>query len=242
MKKTVVAALAAVLCASASMADLISIVGDKKDNYVFSSGSVNANAGGAVARVGNPQFTAGASTNMSYVIPFLLPTLTGGSTITGATLSVFVTNNVVYATNMIRMDIRGGRTETTATVLSTDWNYGAVLANDVLNICTNRLLGLNPPTTNTLYTFVLNKSFFQNLYDTGNAGKFVFITLMADGVNDKISGGLAINNYLNIETADFPIAENRPTLNLYTIPEPATITMLGLGALVTVLLRCKRRY
>ena len=232
MKKKVIAALAAVLCASVAMADMISIVGSNKDNFVFSSGSVNGNAASPLARVGNPTLTAGTSTNMSYVIPFLLPALTGGNTITGATLSVFVSNTVVFATNTIHMDILGGRTGTNATVLASDWNYGSVLANDVVNISTNRGLGINPPATNTLYTFVLNNSFFQNLYDAGNAGKIVFITLMADGVNNTTA-----NNYLNIETADHPTVANRPTLNLYTIPEPATIGMLGLGALVAVLIR-----
>lgn len=215
--------------ASISMADLISIVGSNKDAQVSSSG-VTAFVGQVSARIGN---TTGIGTNTSLVVPFLLPALTGGSTITGATLKVYVTNNTIFATNAIHMDILGGRVSTSPTVLASDWNYGAMLANNVANLCTNRGLGLNPIATNTYHTFWLDKTFFQNLYDTGNAGKIVFITLMADGYNLASTA----NSYTTIMTSDSTIADQRPTLNLYTIPEPATIGMLGLGALVTLLIR-----
>ena len=230
MKKIIIAIVVA-LMASASIADLISVTATNTDRQavVYATSNVLAYVLQTTARVGDDA----AGNAFVYIVPFKLPALTGGTTISEVSLDLYAATKTSFSANNIYIDILGIRVDSSSTVLTNDAAPGSATL-----IADNVQLVNKDVTVPLSANYTLNTSYFQNIYDNdaNAAGKYVFLLLRTDGIDP-----IASNSYLSYSTADDAIEANRPVLNLTTIPEPATVGMLGFGALITLVIRRIRR-
>ena len=215
------------LMASVAMADLMSVTAANTDRQglVYATSNVLAYVAQTTARVGDDS----AGNALVYIIPFQLPALTGGTTISSISLDLYAGTKTSFSTNNFYIDILGIRVSSSSTVLTNDATPGSatLIADNVQLVNKNVTVPLDA-------SYTLGTSYFQNIYDTdaNAAGKYVFLLLRTDGTDPYVS-----NSYLSYSTADDATLGNRPVLNINTIPEPATVGMLGLGALVALLAR-----
>lgn len=210
------------------MADLISVTATNKDQMamIYSTSNSLSWVGQTTARVGD----SSADLPFVYIIPFQLPSLTGGM-ISDVSLSLVSTGKVSFSSNVMYIDVLGIRVDASPTVLASDATpVSPTLLGDNVQLINQTVVV--SPSAPIYANYTLGTSFFQSIYDNdpSAAGKFVFLILRTDGI-DPISS----NSYLLYNTAD--AGDGRPVLNITTIPEPATIGMLGLGSLVAILLR-----
>ncbi len=237
MKKIMITGAVLAWLASVSMAGLLTTitasVNDQQQTVALSgAGAVTA------AWVSQTTATAGSgspvtSTN-TYVIPFLLPTIPVGQTITNVQFNAFLVSSYTFGTagaNLVFVDVFGGAVRVASTLATTDWSASTLLGDNIAQI------DKSYTAVNMVKSVALTASFFNNIYanDINAAGKYVFLTLRPDAAlrNASMATTWATANSTTLA---------KPTLDIYTatIPEPATVGMLGLGALVTLLLRRMR--
>lgn len=240
MKKVIIVALAVTLCASVSMASVITLTSNPKDQVVY---GINTNppawVGQATARVG---YDVISKQGDAYIMVFTLPTLPAGETISSASLYTYSTVTVGNNVKSWNIDVYGVRAADSTAVSTNDFFDGAndpnatkVIDDYVQIITTNKTaVGAYYSTTNTSFGAWLTTLYTGNVPNYSNA----FVRMNADVAyaNMTNNAGYQIAScYPTFATGDDPIVSQRPVLTLYTIPEPATVGMLGLGALVTLL-------
>lgn len=206
------------IAASASMAGLIELTPNTADTKVTSSGTVFW-VGGTENRVGTD---AGIGTIVGYVMPFLMTSLPAGESITGVTLrfNVSTLSNVTTSHgDEPNVDLLGVRISASPTVVASDLT-GTVIANNIYAPINQAALGTKTATVLTDW-----------LAANWTPGSYVFLTLTPDAGNPKNSEWIGISAKES--------GANAPLLSVTTstIPEPATIGMLGLGALLAVGIR-----
>ena len=237
MKKIMITGAVLAWLASVSMAGLLTTITASVNDQ---QQSVASSGAGTVtpAFVGQVTASAGAgspitSTN-TYVIPFLLPTIPVGQTITNVQFNAFLVSSYTFGTagaNQVFVDVFGGAVRVTSTLVTTDWSASTLLGNNIAQI------DKSYTAVNMVKSVALTASFFNNIYanDANAAGKYVFLTLRPDAASLYTSANTTWATANSTTLA-------KPTLDIYTatIPEPATVGMLGLGALITLLLRRMR--
>ena len=207
--------------AAASQAELITIRGDSADQVRRSDGT-GGSVANATSRMGND--TAVGGIYSAWVIPFLLPDI-GSDTISAASIHTFVEKTAAdLNVPGVSLDLLGVRVSASKTVLSTDYQ-GTVVGDNLYSLTGPVALGSYEFASAGLATYL--QSIYDN--DPNAAGKYVFLTITPDSV-------LAKYKYIDFTSASGSVSSNRPELWL-TIPEPATVGMLGLGTLVTLLIR-----
>lgn len=223
MKKNIIT-IVVMLMTSVAMADLMSVTATNTDRQalVYATSNVLAWVGQTTARVGDDS----AGNAFVYIIPFQLPALTGGTTVSSVSLDLYAGTKTSFSTNNVYIDVLGIRVSSSSTVLTNDATPGSAIL-----IADNVQLVNKDVTVPLEATYTLNTSYFQDIYDNdvNAAGKYVFLLLRTDGIDPYAS-----NSYLSYSTSDDTTQGNKPVLNITTIPEPATVGMLGLGALVAL--------
>jgi len=224
MKKVMSVLITVILCATGSMANLMTVPAHANDAYF--GGTAAQSGTQTLGRVGD----GSANSPFVFVIPFQLPALTGGNTISDVKLNIYCESKTSFSSNLIYMDVVGLRVNALPTLSSTDYDMtlGTVVGNNV------QLINKNV-TTPFSASYTLSTAFFQAIYDgdASAAGKYVFLVLGTDGIDPN-----AANSYLSFSSADSATVSNRPSLSITsTIPEPATIGLLGFGVLASICIR-----
>jgi hypothetical protein len=164
------------------------------------------------------------------VIPFKLPDI-GSKTVSVASVQTYVESiNALPATSTVSLDLLGVRVNSSSTVLWSD--YQGTVVGDNLYPLTSASMSVGAKTFSSAGLATYLQSIYDN--DTSAAGKYVFLTITPDAAFIKY-------NYARFTSANGDTVANRPTLFITTIPEPATIGMLGLGVLITLLIRRMHR-
>jgi len=232
MKKILIATFVA-LMASVSMADLMQINAQGSDRWMQYTNSLNSvymrNITDTTARIG--EYASGGNYNF-YVVPFQLPVLPSGHSVTNASLNIYVTASSFFSNLGQSLSVYGVRTDSSTNVVVTDNIGGTLMGGGLISYGNSPLT----PTGATNLTAAGFASYIQSIYDNdvNAAGKYVFLRLENDG------GTLAnTTHYITVGTANNATVAYRPVLNISTatIPEPATVGMLGLGTLITLLVR-----
>jgi hypothetical protein len=123
----------------------------------------------------NPTASAGSgspiTTTNTYIVPFQLPTISAGQTITNVQFNAFLISGYIYgATNIqVYVDIFGGRVDAGSTVSTNDWKTSTHIGNNIAQISKDYAA------TNMVKSVALTASFFQDIYnsDTNSASGFV---------------------------------------------------------------------
>lgn len=223
-------AVVVAMLASVSMAELLTSINPSNRDQGWRTDGSSVYVSQVNTRVG----TETANMRTALVMPFLLPVLPAGHSITNVSLSVYcegVSN--ITADYGYGMDVLGVRVSASSNTVSTDIT-GTVINND------QYLFNIGVFVVGNTYTFSSEGmvDYLQAIYDNdpNAAGKYVFLTLASDTANPINS------RYITFSTADSLTVSQRPVLKIYSdaIPEPATTGMLGLGALITLLVRRMR--
>jgi PKD repeat protein len=214
------------LCAS--VADVITVTAHADDRQWGGSSATNAtgaNASQATARTGSETVPG----TYSYVIPFQLPVLPDGRSITNVSLSAFLTAGYVNNGSGAYVDVFAGRTAATSVTVAADWDCGAMtrVGDNIARIFKNA------ETNNTLKTVALTAAFFQNIYNTdpNAAGKYIFLTVAPEVAPAGSS------QYIEWATANNTAVTNIPVLRFFLAsavepvgphaPPPAPTASLG---------------
>jgi PKD repeat protein len=184
-----------------STSTTVDITANTADRYITESTPLAYRpTGDTGCRVGDNS----SGQRLTYVIPFQLPEIATGETITDVTLHLYAGAKTSFSSATdVYIDILGGRVDASATVTDADvTGTTAVLAANAQIINKN-------VTTPFTADHVLDAAFFQNIYnsDPSVAGKFVFITLRANKI-DPISS----NSYITYNAAD--ASANKPVLSI----------------------------
>jgi hypothetical protein len=225
MKQIIV--LLMIFSALGAQAGLVQISADGNDQQWTTDGS-STWVGQTSGRVGSQ-----TTDNLTgQVLPFLLPDL-GGQSITDVSLDFTTTGGNIGnldAPYNSYLDLIAPNAGTVASsVTSVNDLSGSVLVDAYLQL-TVANFPANTTAGHTMSSGALT-SYLQSIYDNdpSAAGKYVVLTLIPD---TPIRGG----RYFTMNTADS--SSGLPTLNITTsVPEPATVGMLGLGAAVALLIR-----
>lgn len=227
MRKLNIMVLVAMI-ASVSLAGLI-IPANIADVYTANGGTTLRPITETTYRVGQGA-VADASNYQMAVIPFLLPDLPAGERIDTASLSIEVTQNA-YANQSSgqNLNIVGVRSAASSTVLAADFSGGTTVASSVL------YMDYAVPGIVADHTFSSADlaDYLQSIYDAPgyvSGSTYVFLRLAPNEPDVRA------NSYLIIASANHTTA-TVPTLTLTTIPEPATVGMLGLGTLMMLMIR-----
>ena len=140
MKKIMITGAVLAWLASVSMAGLLTTITASVNDQ---QQSVASSGAGTVtpAFVGQVTASAGAgspitSTN-TYVIPFLLPTIPVGQTITNVQFNAFLVSSYTFGTagaNQVFVDVFGGAVRVASTSVTTDWSASTLLGNNIAQI------------------------------------------------------------------------------------------------------------
>lgn len=205
MKKISIISLMSVL-ASLTIADQISITATNRDQgaTIYATSNSMAYINQATARVGD----TAAGLPMVYVIPFQLPSLTGG-VVTNVSLELNAPTKAAFGSNLIYMDVVGLRVDSSPNVSTNNdpsMTGGMVVGDGVQLINSTVVVPLRGK-------YTLDASYFYSIYagDPDAAGKFVFLMVRPDAVDP-----FASNSYLEFATADNTTVTNRPTLTITT--------------------------
>ena len=180
----------------------ITIPANTDDQSVYSNGNMQW--------IGYASHKIGAQYNISAVLPFELPTLAAGETISTAELRVYL--EAVAGGLGNHVDVYGLPYRSTSTVLSSDFfagDYGTdasatALQDDIFTLSTTN----GQKTTNCSEAFA---NFINAQYTAGAVGgDFIFIRLGLDVSNS------ANYDYWTISSQDATTAANRPVLTLTT--------------------------
>jgi len=229
MKKKLIAMLAIACCASVSMAAVIDIDADLLDQQVRGNGTT----GTSLNWSGQANDQVSGSQSGEMVVQFVLPDL-GGEAISSANLLASL-NSPTWQT-WGNVDVYGVRYSSAAAVALSDYAPFSDSAGNGTKIMDNfyvsgsgtaAYVDLNTDATGDAALAV----WLTAQYTAGAvAGDYVFLRFQPDHM-DAV-GGHAIT-FATANTA----GETTPVLSITTVPEPATIGMLGLGALVAMLVR-----
>ncbi len=137
----------------------------------------------------NTTATAGSgspvTTTNTYVIPFQLPAISVGQTITNVQFAAFLISGYTFGSPGIQVyvDVFGGRVDVSSTVSTNDWKASTLLGDNIAQISKDYTA------TNMVKSAVLTASFFQDIYanDTNASGKYVFLTLRPDAASPNAS-------------------------------------------------------
>lgn len=250
MKKYVVGFMTILLCAGVLKADLMTAenarIGGIATNYYadaqLRSGLSPENQNGVQLR----GYYSSATLAYSPVLVFVLPDLQGG-TILSANLTAYGTTVLPNTSYYSALDLYGLRwhantgaisdTSLSMTDVADSKDYSA--SNNGTGIMDNMFPNSTNASLNGTYSIddaaqIALGDWLQAQYDGGaQAGDYVFLRLTPDRVDTAIFG-----RGWNVNSAD--ASSNQPVLQITTIPEPATIGMLGLGAVTAVLIRRSR--
>lgn len=202
-RRCVITALFVMLAGTGHATDRTATV-STDDRYVIETSPLTYKAiTDTYGRVGDDS----SNQRYTFVIPFQLPDI-NGEVVTNVTLSLYAPSKTSFssATN-IYVDVLGGRVNASSAVADADVSgTTAVLLDDAQIINKN----VTAPFSQAL---VLNAAFFQSIYDSdaSAAGKYVFITLRADGIDP--AGG---NSYVTYSSAND--GSHPPALMIQTAP------------------------
>lgn len=244
MKKIITTAVLAVFCAAGSNADLINVTANTADQQLSGDGTLTW-VGQTTSRLGFDSVTKKSDV---IIIPFALPVLPEGESILSASFSINVTlsQSIFGGEPNWNVDLYGIRAGSTpAAVWASDFYDGPDdPAHTKLTDNFIQVIG-NTATPTGTYTSSSDSiaEWLQTFY-TGNTPNqtYVFFRVNPDVAflsYTNASGTQVASRFLTVATADNATAALRPVLSLTTgvIPEPATVGMLGLGALITLLIR-----
>lgn len=217
------------MIAAVSLADLI-VPANTADTYSANGGVTLRPVTDTTLRIGQGATADSADYYQMAVIPFLLPDLPAGERIDTASLSIEVTQNA-YAnlSSGQNLNIIGVRSATSSTVLAADFSGGTTVASSVL------YMDYDVPGIVADHTFSSAglADYLQSIYDAPgyvSGSTYVFLRLAPNEPDVRA------NSYLIIASANHTTA-SVPTLTLTTIPEPATVGMLGFGTLMILMIR-----
>ena len=225
MKKIMIAAMVAML-ASVSMAELLTSINSSTTDQGWRTDGTSVWVGQTNTRVG----TETANMRTALVLPFLLPALPDGHSITNISLSMYCEASNITSDYNFGMDVLGVRVSASSSTAFTDMEGTVINDNQYL-------YNVGVFVAGNTYTFSSAGmvAYLQSIYDNdpNAAGKYVFLTLAPDTANSTGT------RYITFSTANNANVSQRPVLDIYTdvVPEPATTGMLGLGALITLLVR-----
>lgn len=217
MKKIAFTVMASLLIAATASASVITATSTDR-TYRSTGGTL-----GAITDATLLAGTQAANVSAGFVIPFLIPSL-GGASITDVQLSLTAVANTISDTGTsIYLEIYGIRSSSGATTLATDYTGTTTpLVSNWIQMNASAATG-----TYTANSAALTSWINSNAVE----GEYLFLTF-------KPSGALAANTYKYLSFASVDSGANMPALTITTvIPEPATIGMLGIGALFALLLR-----
>jgi len=243
MKKTLIVLLALVMVAGAYADTVVSVSDQNTDPLVAADGWIDANGG---ANSGQALFAGSAATigtdDRSGIAFLKLPTLPAGHTISSADFQIYL-----YKSNMVdgdwATDLYALYTTDTPVLSAADHYLGAddpsaTKVMDDFNVFDN----FNPPynpadgnyNTDAAADAVL-ATWLQSQYtgSTPNAAYAVF-RLNADALP---SGSFQLNRYVASDGLGDTSGSPLPTLTIETIPEPATLGLLGLAGLGAMIAR-----
>lgn len=189
---------AGVFCVSAR-GGVQTVISDVNDRGVRGF-STNLNVGASNCRIGSE--TAGQIT--VFVLPFLLPELPAGESVTNAVLNLYSEANA-NPNGQARVDIRGVRTADTAVVQSSDSTNGTLLVDGAYvldsSLPVNQMLSFS---SDALAAWV------RDAYSGGGTGKYVFLTAAPDVANT------AGSRYVTVSSANTNAVAQQPALVLQT--------------------------
>jgi hypothetical protein len=125
------------------------------------------------------------TTTNTYIVPFQLPTIPAGQTITNVQFTAFLISGYTFGSSGIQVyvDVFGGRVDVSSTVSTNDWKASTLIGNNIAQISKDYTA------TNMVKSATLTASFFQDIYatDANAAGKYVFLTLKPDAASPNAS-------------------------------------------------------
>lgn len=244
MKKMIITA-AVTLAAFFAAADIMNINGDTADRHI----GLNTNGVPVLYYIGqNPMLVgddtyASSQADCATILVFRLPDL-GGKSITSANLGTYI--EIDYAAGAGSghpgstdtavpkwISLYGLRYSSSSAVMTNDYGYKAVVgANDTL-------------IQSQYYTATSNSLMDPVLIETDAAGD----ASLADWLTAQYANGAQAGDYVFLRVHSMQDTGNPfkvysandvsriPVLSITAIPEPATIGMLGFGALVVIAAR-----
>jgi hypothetical protein len=218
MKKILTSLVILILTSTVVTADVI--YADGADRSYDTTGGQLGSAGAD----SNPIGVRGTGVGLGAVIPFLIPTLDGAS-ITSAELSITLLSNTLVDSNpSMYLEVYGARSATTAGPVPADFTgVTTPLVSNWLQFNSNTATGTYTASSSALTSWISGQA--------GTTGDvYVFLTLRSNIVPS--------GSYDYVYMASGNATADQPTLTITTsVPEPATIGMLGFGSLVALLLR-----
>ena len=199
-------------------ANVIRVAASKDDQQLTSIGGL-ANNPTASAGSGSP-----ITTTNTYVIPFQLPTIPVGQTITNVQFSAFLISTYSFgATNIqVYVDVFGGRVDASSAVLTNDWSVSTAIGDNIAQISKDYTA------INMVKSVALTASFFQDIYanDANAAGKYVFLTLRPDAASPNASAvttwATANHTTLPTPTLDFSTSAGGIVAGFSALPTSGT--------------------
>lgn len=227
MNKIVIAGII-MLLGSLAAADLVSCTPQVTDQSFRSNGTTQGSAGHTNLSFG----VQAPNIHVGSVLVFQVPDL-NGKAVTGAELSLtFISNGLKVTDPNTHLDIYGVRYSPTSSAVTSNDYLGAA------SLLVENWLHLDSTTAPGTYTAGNNAALTSWIADQvgTTGGGYIILSVR----QNAIPGGTTTYSYLTANSAN--ATENVPTLTLTTIPEPATVGMLGLGtALVMAARRCVTR-
>lgn len=222
MKKILVTMMALGLVASASMADVLSpVLADINDQVAYGDGT-----GKWVGQASNRIGKEAAAKYNAFIIPFALPTLSAGESISSASISLNVTQQSVQNGDTAwNIDVYGVRANNSSVV---DLNNDAYIgANDggATKVEDNFFSGLDSSIALGVYSSsaageTALGAWLQTLY-TGSVPNqtYAFLRFNSD------DAAMVVGRYLTVDSGN--AGSNQPALTITTIPEPATLGLVA---------------
>lgn len=198
--KRVIACILAILVSLCGYADVFNINSSTADQGWRADGTSIWVGQTAENRIGTENLT---SQKTFFIMPFLLPTLPDGHTITNAVLQI-ETWGSISRNSTISADLCGVRTSSSATVLSTDISGGTLLVDNWIALDPSFTAGVKTTSDAALATYL------QGIYDSdpSAAGKYVFLALGPDAAYTNVT------QYIRVYAADYTNSASRPLLTI----------------------------
>jgi len=201
---------ASMITAAALTTPLMAIDVETSDTTAYSSGGTDW-AGKSESRIGNGKTNVDQTV---YVLPFELPTVPSGESVTSATLTFTITGWHNWSDELVNLDLFGIDTvsSSNSVVASSHFvdganpqsNGNAQLLDD--NVATLSDIGPDAGSTTTVKVSGDFSAFVQSLYDNGaSAGDYAFLVIAHDAA---LSG----QAYYEVATANN--SSNKPTVDI----------------------------